>query len=270
MKPMKYESAEISDVEKFILDDLWTMQQKLDGVRVIPHRVSGGIEWNVTFAAAAQYFPAIEPALMRLPLGAILDGEMMINTGEFWVFDLPHLPGVIGPADPQSERRRVLEHLIPLLNDPKIKLVPEAKTPDDKAFLFGRVLGNGGEGVVVKLTTAPYRETRTTDVLKLKFVKTIDCVVTGRDGGGACNAELGVYENGELRVVGACSMIGKPDAQPGQVVEVKALYATGSLTLYQPRMVRIRLDKAAKECDVQQIIDIVTSKEVILDEKVPA
>jgi ATP-dependent DNA ligase len=276
MKGMKYDSAELEDAERYITDSAWVMQQKLDGVRLMAHRVSGGVDYNgagggpVTFAAAAQWFEAIHPTLMRLPVGTVLDGELMIETGDYWVFDLPVLPKMVGTGTIQRRRREVLEHLIGLLGDNKIQVVPEARTLDEKGKLLGRCYAAGAEGVVAKRHDAIYVEGRTNVVMKLKFVKTVDCVVLDRNTGGVENAELGMYRDGTLVQVGACSMLGKPDAKVGQVIEVMCLYATAGNWLYQPRMLRIREDKTSFECEFQQVLDIVTSREVILDEEVSA
>jgi ATP-dependent DNA ligase len=190
----------------------------------------------------------------------------MIADGTYWVFDLPNLPGKIKPVDHQEDRRLVLEHLVPLLHDSNnhIHLVAEAKTTDEKKELFTNTLLRGSEGIVVKHRYAAYDIGRRTNaVIKIKHVKTVDCVVMATNTGGVENAELGMYENGMLRQVGACSMIGKPDVIIGEVVEVKCLYATDGNWLYQPRFMRPRPDKTAADCDFSQVLEIVTNREAV-------
>lgn len=127
-----------------------------------------------------------------------------------------------------------------------------------KRALMQRVERMGGEGIVLKLKTGKYRPgARSRDQLKVKFRKTCDCVVTARNQGRQANAVLAVYDAaGVLRQVGKCSMIGKPDAQPGDVVEVAYLYATDAQQLYQPSLVRLRPDKAPRDCLLDQLVPV--------------
>lgn len=88
--------------------------------------------------------------------------------------------------------------------------------------------------------------------------KTADVVVLERNR-GAENAILGAYDReGNLVEVGACSMIGKPDARPGDVAEVRYLYATPpTMRLYgPPNFVRVRDDKRAAECSIDQLVPV--------------
>lgn len=143
-----------------------------------------------------------------------------------------------------------------------MRLLPVARTVDEKQRLLAHVRDEGGEGIVLKDRAAPYEPgVRSKRNLKVKFRKTVDCIVTARNEGRQSNAHLAVYEDGALRPIGKCSMIGKPDAQVGDVVEVAYLYATESLTLYQPSLARLRPDKDAVDCTLDQLRPV--SKAVI-------
>jgi bifunctional non-homologous end joining protein LigD len=269
MRGQKYEEAK--DVTALVLDDGWVLEQKLDGVRTMVHVLDGVVHFRgpmdeaITFAAAAQWFEALRPALERLPHGAVLDAELLIETGELWAFDLPYLPGWIKPTDELAQRRNILEHLIPLMDSPLVRLVPQAVGTDEKVALLKAVEAAGAEGVVLKRLAAGYQVgQRTRNVLKHKFVKTMDVVITGRDNGGK-NAELSLVRDGELVVIGACSMIGKPDLQVGDVAEVAYLYLAdpNDPRLYQPRLMRERPDKRPSECEWRQTEGNFTSREVV-------
>jgi hypothetical protein len=111
------------------------------------------------------------------------------------------------------------------------------------------------------------------DVLKVKHLKTMDVVITGRDLGGRKNAELSLMRDGELVVIGNCSMIGKPDLAVGDCAEVRFLYLNpgDKATLYQPRLVRARPDKTPAECEWRQTEGCQTSRAVldVADEPFP-
>ena len=102
--------------------------------------------------------------------------------------------------------------------------------------------------------------------VKLKFVKSADVVVltVNRPDAKHGSATFGVvsgpwskWEHDEFiggvgyRTVGGCSLIGKPEVVPGDVIEVNYLYWTGE-ALYQPRMMQVRIDKDPAECLVAQ------------------
>ena len=68
---------------------------------------------------------------------------------------------------------------------------------------------------------------------------------------------LGAYLPGTTTLVnvGACSLIGKPQVAPGDVIEARYLYNSGttqSPTMYQPRMTQVRYDKEPLDCTTDQ------------------
>jgi len=275
VKPQSYEWLDTADVGPFLDDPSWVMEQKLDGVRCLVRWTnkggpqflarSGGI---LAHAASALHFEALTKALAPLASltdrdVALLDCELIPDTGTLWVFDLPWLGPVdgarISPETPFSERREWLEALFGTACFPEaVRLVPQARTPAEKAVLLRVVEAEGIEGVVVKDVAAAYCSGRRTKrVLKVKFYREADCIVTARNTGGAENATLAVHgDDGELIEVGGCSMIGKPPAQVGAVVEVKYLYVGKGGRLYQPSMLRIRDDKTAEECGTGQLVSV--------------
>lgn len=106
----------------------------------------------------------------------------------------------------------------------------------------------------LRFRRSPHRRHRTKDWLKVKFYREVDCVVTARNT-GACNAYLAVYDDrGHLTQIGSASMIGKPDAKVGDVVEVKYLSWRAGGALVQPSVLRIRPDKQAEDCSVSQLV----------------
>lgn len=261
--PMKFEHSDTGNIQEFVRDDVWVMEQKLDGTRClvkcrygITFLTHGGRQLKHT--AATQHFPKIEAELLDVlqsidpALSVYLDGEIMIETGVLWLFD------ATAPDDDWTleERRDRLQDLFredgPLYDKPHIKLAYQARTSEEKQRLVSIVEAAGSEGLMVKNVHSLYEQgKRVQHSLKIKFVKTAEVVVVERDTGGK-NARLAVMVDGELVPVGSCSMIGKPDAQIGDVVEVKYLYKPEGGYLYQPRMVRIRGDKMPRECDLGQ------------------
>lgn len=213
------------------------------------------------------HFANLRPAFESLAGEHVFDGEIIAETGELWLFDLPQSTAGNGvePSDPLAKRRLTLIGLARVLGDrvPKIRLTPQTTDAVDKARLLVAVEKNGGEGVMLKDLSAPYEGgVRVKHSVKAKFVKTADVVVMRRDAGGKKNAELAVWDPSTRKytAVGACSMIGKDDAQAGDVVEVAYLNWTGT-KLYQPRFLKIRTDKLPADCLADQFPTY--SKEVL-------
>jgi ATP-dependent DNA ligase len=253
-------------------NDEWVAEQKMDGTRVLlrvtrstfsAYQRNGG---RLAHTAATQHLSRIFDGLgiMREMMAegeeVWLDGELIIGTGEYRVFDLPSagiaaLEIYVVPALPDRERRFSLVGLANVCFTGPVSIVERAVDTWEKTDLYLRAEAAGVEGVVLKHRDAPYQPgARSTDWLKIKFVKTADVVVTAvsrPDPRHGSIAFAAYAEDGVLIQAGACSAIGKPPVAVGDVIEVAFLYWTGSTT-YQPRMVRVREDKEAGECLMSQ------------------
>jgi ATP-dependent DNA ligase len=124
-------------------------------------------------------------------------------------------------ALPFAERRERLEQLTQL----GIGLTPLTREPADTEPWFA-----GGEGVVAKELTAPYRPGQRKGMVKVKRVRTIDAVVVGYRPGKEENTVgsliLGLYDpDGDLHVVGHSS--GLRAAEKRKLVDTLAPYETG-------------------------------------------
>ncbi len=147
------------------------------------------------------------------------------------------------------------------------KLVPQAKTRAEKIALSEKALASNFEGLIIKDETSPYRSgARTEEWMKVKFVTTADCIVTGVRTDGKESVDLGLVEEtvttgiaGILRTivpVGRASLIGKEKKgaiSEGDVLEVRYLYTGAGGRLYQPTILRKRTDKPMHECTVEQL-----------------
>lgn len=268
MIPQTFGSAEVSDLAHYVDDRRYAVEQKLDGTRALVEVKATGVRFlgrnggPLKHAAAAQHFDRLARALEPLrayveATGAdavILDGEILTDTGELWLFDAPQVPGAVTPRSTFAARRSALEELGSLVLTAPVMVTRSAFAPADKAALIAAVETAGAEGVMVKDVGAPYEPgKRVKHSFKVKYVKTADVVVTARNVNGACNAELAVYDDaGNMVPIGGCSMIGKPDAQPGEVVEVRYLYLGSGARLYQPTLMRLRPDREPASCRFDQ------------------
>lgn len=248
--------TEVSEIEALIADPRWVMEQKMDGVRVMAHITPGKpVEFigrngkPVKFAAAAKWFPKLVKHLPVPDYPVIVDGELMIEDGEYRVFDLVQP----GREDTPYALRRIDLHTLVSENQ-MVRFVEIAFSEKEKRDLLARVQNGGGEGVMLKDVTATYQSRRVQTGLKFKFVKSADVVVTKWEKPDVNHgtASFGVYVDGVLTEVGACSLIGKEAVEVGDVIEVNYLYVGDGGRIYQPRMMRRRTDKAATDCTLSQ------------------
>ena len=270
MKGMKYSSIEPDDIEKYLQSGYWLMEQKLDGIRCIVVLDNFG---TATFHSHSgeqlkvrkTETEALSHCFTNVPADTVFDGELMAN-GSLWLFDVMR----IGSQDVRHfdviNRRQYLDTMRPLFGD-GVNVVYQASDETEKRALWADVQMRGFEGVVLKYTGGTYEPgVRTKTVLKCKITRTIDVVVIGRNEDGAENAVLGLLKGTNLVRVGKCSMIGKANAQVGDVIEVTFLYVAdeASPSLYQPRMMRKRTDKIVLDCKWDQLDGCTTSKEVLV------
>jgi len=196
-------------------------------------------------------------------------------------------------AKPFAERRAELEKLIGDAPGRKksasgsVEVTPLYKTAKSAGPLL-----LSGEGGIAKELDARYRPGERKGMVKVKRVRTIDCVVMGwRPGkheGTVGSLILGLYEKGKLRPIGHTSGLkakekkelvktlkpyetgergsGDPsrwDAdrelewfslRPELVVEVTYDHTSGGRIRHGSKIVRWRDDKAPKDCKIDQLV----------------
>jgi bifunctional non-homologous end joining protein LigD len=260
--PQLAQAAEITDLDHFLKDDRWVIEQKLDGNRLLLMSPDMDMPPTALTRAGTIYSKRLPKSIVdyRFPTGEwILDGELVGDT--YWVFDLLKIPsGGSGSGDltctPLSSRRVMLEQLLQVIRHP-FRIVPQAQTADEKIALAARSLQDNFEGLLLKNAMSKYAPgARNSDWLKLKYVVTADVVVLAVRDDGKESLKLGLYHGGVMTEVGRCSLIGKEKrgkVSVGDVIEVRYLYTGAGGRLYQPTMLRIRNDKLATDCDTAQL-----------------
>jgi len=251
----------------YLEDDGWWAEQKIDGHRVLIHVLDGQIMVLGRGGQASQHGARFTQPhykdITRLP-NCVIDGELISDI--FWVFDLPHYEdGSITIDSPYVDRREALERLFAAWSpNDAYRLLPTAKTGFEKSKLALECFKAGGEGLMLKNLTGSYKPGgRVNTVLKAKFVKTADVIVTAVGTSGKENYVLSVYQDDKLVEVGRCSSIGKAVVEVGNVIEVKYLNLAANDRLYQPRMVKVRTDKQPHECLWSQFDHARVNKEVL-------
>jgi len=283
IKPMKLTDVGPAAAESYITDPNFIMQQKMDGARVMLVWKDGVAFWTndgvkpLAFSAAKLKLPALNFELATLMEGvdhAIFDGELIIETGVFWVFDILAMEfkgETLIDLETMNLKQRIVQLAKFVSSRPGGLFipVPTAWTESEKRELFEAINESGVEGAVSKDLRSMYipqdakgRNFRTKEWVKHKLVKTSDVIVTGVerkfDEKGMVthgSAKLSVYrgpDSSELVPVGNASLIGKElTIETGSVVEISFLYWTGKAVI-QPRIMIQRFDKTADQCDLDQ------------------
>lgn len=207
----------------------WAYEPKYDGFRALAF-VDGSEVYlqSRNGRPLRRYFPELE-----LPEGSyVLDGELVIvdsdgreefdalqnrlhpaesrvrmlaekTPARFRAFDLLARERAKLLTKPFAERRAALEKLIGKKKG-SVELTPLTESATEAQPWL-----SGGEGVIAKQLDAPYRPGERKGMVKVKRVRTLDCVVVGwrpgKEEGTVGSLILGLYDDGELRVVGHTS-----------------------------------------------------------------
>jgi ATP-dependent DNA ligase len=262
MKAQLAQSIEPSRLLTYAADDNYWFQQKVDGVRAVIVCENGTVTaYNRNGAPLTKEVPhSILPALKPLAASlVVLDGEVV--EGAMWLFDVPTFGGSVSLRSSYEDRYAALTTIHATLGSNELRLLPTAKTHDEKLMLARDVLAAGLEGIIVRAKTAPYCPgLRTDTLLKAKFTKDADCVVMAVNLDGKTNMRLGVYDtSGTLVSVGECTGLAGDGPticsknMIGAVVKVRYL-SMYNKRLYQPNLPTLRTDKAPDQCTIDQFV----------------
>ena len=244
--------------QSMLKDAHWVCEPKYDGIRTLVVISADGVQWrNRNDEQLLKPIPReVDRALAALPPGLIFDGEIV---GEhLYVFDLPHFgTSLLNVA--YHRRRQTLEEVAKIVGlDDHLRLSETARDNQAKSRMAKTADAEHWEGLMFKHAYGLYLPgKRSARMLKLKFTKSIDCVVMETGVDGKENARLGVWELGQstgprLVEIGKCSLVGKEKVEPGDIIEVRYLYANNG-RLVQPRLIRQRMDKRTYACTIDQL-----------------
>ncbi len=292
----------------------WRYEPKFDGFRMLAYRDGGEVYLQSRGGKPMnRYFPDVEAQLLAMPADrVVLDGEVVVTVDGVQEFDL--LSQRIHPAASRVEKlanetpavfyafdllAEADETLLELTLDERrarleaLELGPVELTPlvadrdDAKQWLGGK-----SEGVIAKQAESPYLPGERKGMVKIKRVRTADCVVAafrfGKEEGVVGSLILGLYDdNDELHVVGHTSgfkakekreLIDKLEPyrthergsgeasrwksdeelvweglRPELVVEIAFDHITGNRIRHGARFLRWRDDKDPRECSIEQL-----------------
>jgi bifunctional non-homologous end joining protein LigD len=212
-------------VDEVPAGDNWIHEYKYDGYRLLL-AVGDGLAtaWTRNGKDWSDKFKALVKAASRLPAGCLIDGEAVAIDGNgkpsfqllqstlkdqkganlvFYAFDLLIDRGEDIRQLPNIERKARLAALLKGVNPPVIYGDHVIGRGEE---LFREVCKAGGEGVVAKLASAPYKGNRTRSWLKIKCIQRQEFVIVGWTQSdkriGFRSLLLAAKEKGKLTYVG--------------------------------------------------------------------
>lgn len=245
---MPYPPMEAKRVDRIPAGDRWLFEPKWDGFRAIVFRDGDEVEiQSKAGQPLARYFPELVAAVKTLRQKQfVLDGEIVVpvagrlsfddlllrmhpaesrirklaaaTPAHYYVFDLLALKSKDFTKLPIEERRGKLDAFFQKVDHELLHLSPattERKIANDWFRKFGAL---GLDGVMAKRLGEPYHSGDREGMVKVKHLKTADCVVGGfRYGEGTTTVAsllLGLYDDeGRLVYIGHTSSIKKTERE---------------------------------------------------------
>jgi len=245
-----------STLERLLDNDIHVGQVKHDGVHMLLLIEDGVVRAINRKGLFVETSSAITEGARHLEGQYILDGEAIGD--HFYAFDILRFGAIETTKEPYFKR---LEYLISVIELTDYQLTPTAVTAAEKRQLYADLVAMNAEGIVFKDPARPYTVGRPNSggpALKYKFYKTASVRIAKINDKRSIAMEL-LDPDGAPVGVGNCTIPANVDLAalaPGDVVEIRYLYAYKGGSLYQPVFLGQgrRLDIDPEECTLDQLI----------------
>jgi len=254
--------------------DKWVQEPKLDGWRGLWERTGNGVQLYTgrngrPSESASPQVLAVKDALMVLPVGTVIDSELIavgatapevasVLAGtprgrrlelEVWAFDVLKVGTMEVLGLPWDERRPMLETLVEAVGSDFVKLMPYVRPPDPS--VHEAWLASGLEGSVCKRIDSKYVPgRRTSDWTKVKPQETTEAIIVGYEmGKGASNGhkvgalEIQLLETGKRTTTAWSGTVEEARRLQGRVCEVRHHGWTEDGKVRHPIWHRLRPDR---------------------------
>ncbi len=237
LPPMLLTAADETMLGKFLKDDDWVAQQKMNGKRIVVERHNGTV---VGYNRKGQECPIPTGVVsdLRDNENLLLDGEMV--GGVFHVFDALVLENKPVVGHSYTKRCDLLVDFFIGNSLDYVKRVPHTFGFKDKKKLVDQLQKENQEGVVFKHVDAAYAPGKIENLakaiaVKIKFYRedSFEIIALNQKS----SIEIGAYDKkNDLVSVGNVTVPAKYAKQivKGYVVRVRYLYATKANQLFQP------------------------------------
>ena len=245
--PQLLNPIEEAEVNRYLEDDRWVMEEKHDGRRLMVRVADGKVEGANRKGLMVSLPKEIETALQNSP-DCVLDGELI--GAKLYVFDVLSHAGEDLTGKGYLQRMAVRNSLV-FADRNAVEGVESFVGQEAKTAAYQRLQAAGKEGVVFKSADATYKVGRPNvggTQVKYKFYATCSAVV------GTVNQQRSVallLDNTSVGNVTIPSNFEVPKV--GEVVEIRYLYYNPGGSLYQPVYLGVREDIDVSECMLSQL-----------------
>lgn len=249
--PQLLNFIEEKEVEYYLTNDDYVMEEKMDGERVSFKTNQPKIQ-AFNKLGKERAFPIVFEKAFGKNKGQF-DGELIDDV--CYVFDLLELNTQDIRDIPYIGRRARLDAL--RFNSLNIILVDYVEGTERKRLRFERLKNNNAEGVVFKLKTGKVKSGRPNkggDQVKFKFYKEASVIVSKVNDQRSVGMSV-LDASGELISIGNVTIPpNKPVPPTGALIEVRYLYAYKGGSLFQPTYKGDRSSELeASECVLSQL-----------------
>lgn len=245
----------IDDPSEYLESDLYSMSRKYDGERRVCQSTSSSVSGYGRYGQDKPILVDTVDQLLSQKVNATFDTEALSD--RYMVFDLLSVDGVDITAKPYLDRYNTLKELLEHIAIPELELVVPAFSRSDKIYLLDDYKKRCYEGVVFKHGSKPYTAAPSSNAksgqFKYKFYKTASVICTDKNKSKR-SISIHVLNKDSVISVGNVTIPPKVSLpQPGQIIELKYLYASNGNSLVQPSFIRTRDDVKRKDCSLDQL-----------------
>lgn len=253
---------EDADIDNYLNNEDWYAQPKLDGVRFLLQKqgqiVTGYNRKGIPVAFPVEIFDSIKASDAYYDGGCsnfLIDGELIGDI--YYVFDILEYDDEDIRSAAYIERMRILREFYSDIESDHIQFVDVTIGTKNKENLYETLKKNNKEGIVFKNKFATYKPGRPNSgglYLKNKFYSTISCFVSEINAKRSVRLSVMDKKNNLWVSIGNCTIPANHDIpNPGDIVEIKYLYAYKNGSLYQPIYLGVRLDLDQNDAIIDQI-----------------
>lgn len=245
---------EEDQVQKFIHDPAYWMQEKMDGRRLLLSKRGNEITGINRLGLAVGLPQTISAEAINCPIDFIIDGEAIGET--LYAFDVLQIGDEKLESQRYGERYLRLMNLLASFQHRHIQLVETTFLPKHKAERFHKLKQQNAEGIAFKHIDGKYTPGRPSSggsQFKFKFCETASFIVAKINAKRSIALQL--FDGKQPVGAGNVTIPANHDIPKlGSVVEVRYLYAfRDSGCIYQPVYLGEREDIGQEECVVAQL-----------------
>jgi bifunctional non-homologous end joining protein LigD len=247
---------EQSEVEKFLNDNNWIAQKKVDGVRFMLQKTGAKLTAYNRRGVYANIPTEIWNEASKINCDFFIDGELVGDV--FYTFDILEYEGKDLRNESFASRDTTLMNFVKSASSKFLIYTETHYSSQNKIDFYNRLISDKQEGIVFKHSEAKYYVGRAPSsnsgqYLKFKFYATCSCVVT--ENNNKRSVGIGLYNKKKLVSAGNVTIpINFEIPKEGSVVEVRYLYARKqSGSLYQPTYLGERSDISSEDCQQSQL-----------------